>query len=51
MDDDELEHFEVITLDSDTRSFVDDDGIFEIYNGNWCEVNYTRAAYTRQVVH
>ena len=51
MNDDELKHFEVVILNKDDVSFVDNDGIYKFFNGNWFEVSYGCAIYTKQVVH
>ena len=46
---DDLEYFELITLDEDADSFVDDDGIYQLYDGVWHEC-FTQITEARKVV-
>jgi len=48
---DDLEHFEVITLDNDADSFVDDDGIYQFINGTWYEAITEISSVEKVILH
>lgn len=45
----DLDCFEVITLDKDADSFVDDDGMYQFSGGKWFEL-FTRVSRSVEVV-
>lgn len=47
----ELEYFEVITLDKDADSFVDDDGMYQFSDGKWFELFTNVSRAVEVVVH
>lgn len=49
--DDDLECFECITLEKETDSFVDDDGMYKFKDGVWYELFTTVSSAQVVVIH